>query len=337
MKISIVIPTYNRRESLVRLFDSLKNQSHKDFEIILVDADSTDGTQKLADEFKDFFAIKYVIQKGKGFTDAVNTGLEFSSGEIFLRADDDILSSPDWLKAINETFESFQEIGGVTGPVVTPSDYLKNRDVFLFQEKFKKGNIFWRIIGKVYFDYFLEGHPFAICKDFKCGAFSFGANFPEALNVKNIIEVSHHESCNMAVRRDILLKIGGFDSNYTITSEFSDSDIAYKMRSLGFITVFNPKAFIYHFPSKQGFYSKRLNSYHRITNFIRFYFKYIKPNTFDKAMRFFFYLGFLNAYFIFMFLTTGRFKALGAIPSTVINLARYTCRSFFVKKGEICS
>jgi GT2 family glycosyltransferase len=335
MKISIVIPTYNRRDNLIKLFDSLKDQTHKDFEVILVDAKmgSQDGTERLKDEFKDFFTIRYIRQENEGFTDAVDTGIDNCSGEIFIRTDDDMeVATPDWLKVINETFESSCNIGGVTGPVITPVDYLKNRDVFFFHEKFRKGNMFWKVIGNIYFNYFLEGQPFSISKDFKCGAFSFGANFPEALEIKDIIEVDHHESCNMAVRRDLLLKVGGFDRSFTI--EYSDTDIAYKLRKLGFKTVFNPRAVIYHYPSKQGFFSERFNSFQRIGNFIKFYFRHIKPNTLDKAVRFLLYLCFLNSYFIYSFFTTRKIETLGSIPATIYNLIKYSIKSIFKEEEK---
>jgi len=331
MKISIVIPTYSRRESLVKLFNSLKRQTFKDFEIILVDAKtgSKDGTNRLVDEFRDL-DIKYIRQIDEGFTDAVDTGIDNCSGGIFIRTDDDMEMTESWLRAVNETFESSPDIGGVTGPVITPKEYLGNRDVFSFHKKFKKGNIFWRAIGKIYFGYFLEGQLFAISKDFKCGAFSFGANFEDSLKIKDIIEVDHHESSNMAVRLDLLLKVGGFDRGFTI--EYSDTDIAYKLRKLGFKTVFNPKAVIYHYPSRQGFFSERFNSYQRIENFMRFYFRHIKPNTLDKAVRFLLYLLFQNCYFFYIFLTTGKIEALGSIPSTIINLFKYSLRSILKKE-----
>ncbi|MDD5292585.1 MAG: hypothetical protein PHY46_05360, partial [Candidatus Omnitrophica bacterium] len=107
----------------------------------------------------------------------------------------------------------------------------------------------------------------------------------------------------------------------------------YKLRRLGFKTVFNPKAVIYHYPSKQGFFSERFNSYQRIENFTRFYFRHIKPNTLDKAVRFLLYLAFQNCYFFYIFLTTGKVEALGSIPSTIINLAKYSLRSIFKKEG----
>jgi GT2 family glycosyltransferase len=326
MKISIVIPTYNRKENLKKLFKSLSNQSFKGFEVILVDAGSDDGTADLVKEFGQFFSMKYILKSKAGFVEAVNAGLEVCEGEIFLRTDDDVVASVHWLKTIEESFKKGENIGGVTGPVITPDEYLENRDLFFFQDKFRKGNIFWRTIGRFYFDYLMEGRAFDVCKDLRSGAFTYGANFPEALKIKGIIEVDHHESCNMAVRCDLLKKINGFDPSFVGTAEYCDSDIAYKLRKLGFRTVFNPQAVIYHYPSKQGFFSKRFNSYHRIENFIRFYFRHIKPNTLQKLLRFLAYLSFLNAYFIYLFFQTGKIGTLGSLPSTVVNLLKYSIK-----------
>ena len=324
MKISVVIPTYNRCGSLIKLFEALKDQTHKDFEVVLVDAGSEDGTADLDKKYAVFFPVKYVRQSDEGFVDAVNDGLKLSSGEIFLRSDDDVIPEPGWLEAVKEAFDSSSDIGGVTGPVVTPDEYREKRDLFSLQNRLKHGNFLWKIIGKFYYDYLMEGRAFDICRDLKCGAFSYGANFPDALKVGGIIEVDHHESCNMAVRKDLLEKVGGFDKSFIKTAEFCDTDIAYKLRKLGFKTVFSPKAVISHFPSTQGFFSERFDSYHRIENFIRFYFRHIKPNTFDKLIRFLLYLGFLNGYFLYIFLTSGKIKALGSFPSTVINLIKYS-------------
>ncbi|MDD5618287.1 MAG: glycosyltransferase family 2 protein [Candidatus Omnitrophica bacterium] len=326
MKISIVIPTYNRKENLIKLFESLISQTHKDFEVILVDGGSQDGTPELENRFSPFFSIKCIRQRGSGFVDAVNTGLDYCTGELFLHTDDDVSASPDWLASIENGFNYSDKVGGVTGPVITPSEFLDNRDLFSFQKKFKEGNYLWRLLGRFYFDFLMEGRAFDICSDVKCGAFTYGANFPDALKIKDIAAVDHHESCNLAVRRDLMEKIGGFDKSFVKTSEYCDTDIAYKLRALGYITVFHPKAVIYHYPSKQGFFSLRYDSYHRIENFIRFYFRHIKPNTIDKSVRFLLYLVFLNGYFFYMFMRTGKLATLGSFPSTIFNLTKYSLK-----------
>jgi len=334
MKISIVIPTYNRKKSLIKLFDSLKNQTYKDFEVILVDAavGSKDGTTELENEFSVFFKLKYLRQKGTGFVDAVNTGFRHCAGELFLHTDDDVAATPNWLESIEDGFKSSDKVGGVTGPVITPEECLDNRDLFSFQRKFREGNLLWKFLGKIYFDFLMERRAFDICSDLRCGAFTYGANFPNTSKIDSIITVDHHESCNLGVRKDLLEKIGGFDRSFVKTSEYCDTDIAYKLRALGYKTVFHPKAVIYHYPSKQGFFSLRYNSYHRIENFIRFYFRHIKPNSLDKLVRFLLYLAFLNGYFLYIFLTTGKLSALGSFPSTIFNLTKYSFKSLLKAK-----
>jgi len=332
MKISIVIPTYNRYTSLVRLFESFKHQTYKNFEVILVDGGSQDSTTNLKDEFSAYFPVKFVKQQGKGFVDAVNLGLDLCEGEVFLHTDDDVRVDPGWLEAIEKGFQFSDKVGGVTGPVLTPQEHLDNRDLFFMQKKFKTGNFLFRLLGMFYYDFLMEGKAFAVGRDLRCGAFTFGANFPDALKIEGIISVDHHESCNLGVRRELLQRIGGFDKSFIKTAEFCDSDIAYKLRALGYITVFNPTAVIYHYPSKQGFFSNRYHSYHRIENFMRYYFRHIKPNTIDKLVRFLLYLVFLNSYFFYVFINTRKIEALGSFPSTIFNFTKYSLKGILRMK-----
>ena len=320
----------------MRLLESLKMQRHKDFEVIIVDGGSSDKTPSLEADFASFFPVKYIRQRQGGFVAAVNEGMHVCSGEIYLRTDDDVVGSPDWLQAICESFSVSERVrvGGVTGPVSTPDEGLQNRDLFALQARFKTSNQLWRLIGWFYYDYLMEKKAFDISRDVRCGAFTFGANFPEATKLSGEIEVDHHESCNMAVRIDLLRKVGGFDNTFIETAEYCDSDVSYKIRKLGYKILFNPKALIYHYPSKQGFFSKRFYSYHRIENFIRFYFRHIRPNTLDKLIRFFAYICFLNTYFIYIFFTTGKIAALGSIPSSLINIPKYALITLFHKEGK---
>lgn len=321
-KISIIIPTKNRRETLSRCLTSLVKQDYQDFEVIIVDGGSTDGTTNLVKEYRARLAVKFVRQKKRGLVNAVNEGWSVSDGDIVIRTDDDIMATREWLKKVVETFCISNDIGGVTGPTIIPEEQKRYRDLFYFQEKLKNGNILWRSMGKLYFDYFLEGEPFAVSKWFKSGAFSLGSNYPECLKLKEPIEVTHQEACNMATRKDLLEKVGGFDEIFKGIGEFNESDVSFKIRKLGYKIMFNPKAVLYHLPSKEGFFKERRNSYGRILNFINFYFRHIKPNTLDKFVRFFSYLLFLNGFFIYKFITTRQINQLGCIPGTIIGLTR---------------
>lgn len=89
MNISVVIPTYNRKELLKRSIDSVINQTIKPSEIIIVDDGSNDGTEEMVK--KKYDSLKLIKQKNKGASAARNSGIKASSGEwiCFLDSDDE--------------------------------------------------------------------------------------------------------------------------------------------------------------------------------------------------------------------------------------------------------
>ena len=103
--ISVIIPTYNRRDSLLRTLDSLKQQSFPmdRFMVILVDDGSTDDTQTIASQ-QFPFTVRYLQQKNQGATAARNYGATISQSEILVFIDDDITISPQTLAALAEKF-----------------------------------------------------------------------------------------------------------------------------------------------------------------------------------------------------------------------------------------
>jgi glycosyltransferase involved in cell wall biosynthesis len=320
-KVSVIIPTKNRCEALKQCLDSLMTQTYKNLEIIIVDGGSTDRTKELVNDYSNKLPIVFTVQNG-GLIPQENKGWRIASGDIIVRTDDDVIADSGWIEEIVNTFNLSDKVGGVTGPTIIPEKRKEYRDLFHFQKKLTQGGIFWKLIGKIYFDYFLEGEPFAIGKWFRSGAFSLGSNYPECLKLKEPIEVDHHEACNMAIKKYILEKIGGFDETFVGIGEFNEPDVSFKIRKVGYKTMFNPKARVEHFPSREGFFKERPNSYGRILNFINFYFRHIKPNTPDKFVRFFSYLLFLNGFFIYKAITTRQINQLGCIPGTIVGLTK---------------
>lgn len=107
MKISIIIATYNRETLIVRCMESILRQTFKDFEVIVVDDGSTDGTQKLFESRYTDPRIKYFkFEKNCGQTAARNKGIEESSGELLLiwDSDDELYSGAlgDLMQVYNE-------------------------------------------------------------------------------------------------------------------------------------------------------------------------------------------------------------------------------------------
>lgn len=88
MKISVVIPTYNRYEFLKRALESVYAQTYTPKEVIVIDDGSTDNTPSIQEDFP---KIKYIYQKNSGVSSARNLGIKNSTCEwvAFLDSDDE--------------------------------------------------------------------------------------------------------------------------------------------------------------------------------------------------------------------------------------------------------
>lgn len=98
MKISIVVPTYNRRSTLEVVLPTLLQQTYPDFEILLCDAGSTDGTRELVEHLNSPH-IRFLPGADSGRAGARNRGLENANGEIILFTDADIIADPRLVEA----------------------------------------------------------------------------------------------------------------------------------------------------------------------------------------------------------------------------------------------
>ncbi len=89
--LTIFTPTYNRKDKLTRLYNSLCNQINKEFKWLIIDDGSTDGTKKLIDSFieKGNILIEYHFQKNSGKMKAHNKGVEICGTPLFLCVDSD--------------------------------------------------------------------------------------------------------------------------------------------------------------------------------------------------------------------------------------------------------
>jgi glycosyltransferase involved in cell wall biosynthesis len=91
--VSVVIATYNRREHIEKPLKSLERQTFQQFEVVIVDDGSTDGTDELIKDWqkKSALPIRYTFQRNQGVATARNTGVRMSRGKYiaFLDSDDE--------------------------------------------------------------------------------------------------------------------------------------------------------------------------------------------------------------------------------------------------------
>lgn len=91
MKLSIITVNLNNRDGLQKTIDSVVAQTFKDFEWIVIDGGSTDGSKELIEQYADHFAY-WVSEPDKGIYNAMNKGIKVAKGEYL-----QFLNSGDWL------------------------------------------------------------------------------------------------------------------------------------------------------------------------------------------------------------------------------------------------
>lgn len=109
MRITVFTPVYNRASLLPRLIESLKGQTFKDFEWVVVDDGSTDGTEELLRGFIEAgtpFPVVFKRIENGGKPNAVNLGVTLASGELFVTLDSDDYFTPDALESIDRAERS---------------------------------------------------------------------------------------------------------------------------------------------------------------------------------------------------------------------------------------
>lgn len=117
--ISVVVPTYNREALVIEALESIKKQTYRPIEIVIVDDGSKDHTRKKVNEWKTIhdnngdFTVKYVYQQNKGGNVARNNGIQESNGEFIAFLDSDDLWLKDKLTKQMRCFENGLDVGAV--------------------------------------------------------------------------------------------------------------------------------------------------------------------------------------------------------------------------------
>ncbi|HEY6357032.1 MAG TPA: glycosyltransferase, partial [Vicinamibacterales bacterium] len=101
VRVSVVIPTFNRREKLLRCLSALERQSvlSQELEVIVIDDGSTDGTAEAVGARMFPFSLKLIRQVNRGPGEARNAGLAMAEGELVLFMGDDIVADEHLLEA----------------------------------------------------------------------------------------------------------------------------------------------------------------------------------------------------------------------------------------------
>ncbi|WP_016731932.1 glycosyltransferase family 2 protein [Saccharolobus islandicus] len=272
VKVSVAIPTYNRKEKLRRLLYSLKESTFKDFEIIVVDDASTDGTEEMIKN--EFPYVKYIKHsKPTLVAKSRNDAIEASEGDFIFFVDDDNVVEPDTIEKLVKFIETDENVGTVA-PVTC---YYSLPDKVMYA-----GAVFSRFMRRTISLY--SGFP---CKSLE----------------GKVIEVDVFANSYM-FRKEAIMKSGLIPWK-RIPWNGEDGYLQYKIKKMGFRNVTLGSARVYHdVDPKEGV--KRYNEmrlYYAIKSKIIFH-RDLDP--FSKKITFYFSLPIYISYWLYVVNKAGR-------------------------------
>jgi GT2 family glycosyltransferase len=214
-RVTVVIPNWNGERFLELCLGSLRDQSFRDFETILVDNGSTDGSLGfVAERFPEIKTI--ALGENRGFAEAVNTGIKASTTEFVALLNNDTEQDPRWLRSLVSAAESHHESGLFASKLVD----------FYDREVLDGAGDAMRLSGLPY----RLGHGERDRGQFDKPGYVFGACAAAAL-----------------YRKEIFDDVGLFDEDFVSYCE--DGDLSFRAQLAGYRCFYSPGAVVYHMGS----------------------------------------------------------------------------------------
>ena len=122
--ITVFTATYNRRKLLERCYNSLKEQTDKEFEWLIIDDGSTDDTKEFINQIQreTLFSIKYIYQNNGGKHRAYNTAVKNCNTEYFLILDSDDILTKDCIEILNKEVKKIDKCNKISGIIGNKKD-----------------------------------------------------------------------------------------------------------------------------------------------------------------------------------------------------------------------
>lgn len=120
--VSIVTPSLNRADLIEPTIRSVKSQSYRNLEHIVVDGESTDNTLAILEQFRGTYPLRWISEPDTGMYSAINKGLALAQGEILAYLNTDDLYFPWTIEVVVDTFRRHPEIDVVFGEVIDIDD-----------------------------------------------------------------------------------------------------------------------------------------------------------------------------------------------------------------------
>lgn len=214
MKVSVIIPTYNKASRLKYMLQGLSNQDLEkdDFEVIIINDGSMDNTEEVVNGFRKEINIKYIYEENRGQATARNKGIAVAENEVILFLDDDILVGKDLVRRHAEEHEKNRG-SVVLGKInlIPASNYETVVEVI---EQYGYKNALYNLSEYVCEDWYLD--------------------MVEAIYRKGMLGIAWicFTGGNSSIEKKDLLKLGGFDTEFYRWGP-EDIELGYRCKNAG--------------------------------------------------------------------------------------------------------
>ena len=210
LSLSVVINTLNRANLLRNTLESFAWQKcANEFEVIVVNGPSTDGTAELLAEFDG--KIRVGSCDVANLSISRNVGIAMASGDIVVFIDDDAVPEPEWLAQIASAYAR-NSVGAVGGFVYDHTGY-SFQATYCTVDRFGNAKVDWTVAAPQY-------------------------SFPKSWNFPHLL------GANSSFRRSALLEIGGFDEEFEYFLD--ETDVCVRLIDAGYEVVQLPNAYVHH-------------------------------------------------------------------------------------------
>lgn len=213
--ITVIIPNRNGKQFLKTCLRSLRKQTLRDYQIIIVDNASTDGSVSfLIRNYPEVKLIKF--SKNKGFAAAVNEGIKESQGEFVVLLNNDVEADPSWLEELSRGLKKNPEVGFCASKML---DFTNRRIIMEAGDGYTRSGYAFQI-GNGRLDKGQYDSPKKV----------FGACAGAAI-----------------YRKSMFNEIGFFDEDFFAYLE--DVDFSFRAQLMGYECLYIPSAAVYHMGS----------------------------------------------------------------------------------------
>lgn len=230
--ISVVVLNYNGRRYLKKCISSLSVQSYGDFEVIVVDNGSTDGSVEYLKTH--FPQVKIVRNKSNlGFAGGINVGIEHAEGKYILTLNNDTQADMNFVERLAEAMDSDEAVGMCASKMLFPDGRINST---------------------------------GICLSRSGAAWDRGMFEPDEGQYEELEDVFGPCAGAALYRKEMLDEIGLFDEDFFLYME--DVDLAFRARLAGWRCIYVPGAEVYHFHGGTAGFGSDLAVYYGNRNIV---------------------------------------------------------------------